>query len=369
MEGIEVGADWFERRLAVRFLRSARRLGLLLATAALALQSYLLLTYSEDFRSRAQRPLHRFQGMVRGDAPRPFVARALVPFVVRELGEKIPKERSESFLSPLKRLGFHVPRNVSVHGRRSIDPRHYAIWVYLAVGSLALLGEGIYRVLRHHYVGASGLFEAAAAGSLLLWPTLIAYGSFMIDAFTPTIVVWTLYAAIRFRWIAYSVLLSIAAFHKETMVAIPLAVGYLFYDRWPRRRTMTIVGLQVVGVVAVRAYLSFVVFGANPGSFIQFHLLGHNASLNVWRGFLPQMVLILVLVAGLVLRDFAEKPRGCKALAITVLPLLGMGVFSGYFDEIRQYAEGYPGLVCLAFPTLVNSFRSGLVRLRTEATV
>lgn len=346
--------------------RTAWRIVLLLVAATLALQSYLLLTYSQDYRSQAQRPLHRFDGMVSGSAPKPFVARVLVPFVVRSVGGAIPAERSEALVGALRNLGFHVPLSVTSTKYRRIDPRQYALWIGLAVASLVLLGEGIHRFLRLHYTGSPWVFETAAAASLLLWPMLIAYGSFMIDAFTPTIVVWTVYMAVRGRWVAYGALLLLAAFHKETMVVIPLAVGYLYHPSIPIRRSLILTGSSVAAMVAIRAYLSLVAFGANDGDFVQFHLFGHNASLNMWRGFVPQLVLILVLIAALVVRDLAEKPRACKALAITVLPLLAMGIFSGYFDEIRQYAEGYPGVVCLAFPTLANAFGRELVRVHSS---
>jgi hypothetical protein len=350
-----------------RYALTLRRVVLLLIASALAMQSYLLLTYSQDFRSKRQRPIAHFQGMINGDDSKPFVARVVVPFVVRTAGNLVPQERAEDFVTPLRRLGFHFPQKLSPPRKGHIDLRYYGVWMYLAIASLTLLGEGIYRVLRHYYDGPPILFEATAVASLILWPALIAYSSFMIDAFTPMIVVWTMLMAIKRRWPAYYLLLLLAAFHKETMVAIPMAVCYLYYYQRPWRRFLPVVALQIAGVLAIRIYLSFVVFGANEGTFVQFHLFDHNLSLDVLRTFLPTLVLILALVLGLVLKDFSHKPRGCKALAITVLPLLVFGALFGYLDEIRQYAEAYPGLVCLAFPTLVGALKSDLIHLRAES--
>ncbi len=329
------------------------------------MQSYLSLSYSETL-PRVQKPLHHFQGMVDGDARKPFVARILVPFVVRTAGDLIPQKLAEAFVSPLRGLGFHFPGSRKPAMRRHLDVRYYGVWMYLAIGSLILLGEGIYRVLRHYYNGPRILFEVTAAVSLVLWPLLISYASYMTDAFTPTIVVWTLFMAIRRRWLAYYLLLLMAAFHKETMVTIPLALGYLYYHERPWRKLLPLVALQIAGVLAIRIYLSFVVFSANEGSFVQFHLFDHNLSVDLLRNFLPTATLILTLILGLVLKDFREKPRGCKALASTVLPLLPAAILLGYFDEIRQYAEAYPGLVCLAFPTVVSALKGDLIQVRTE---
>jgi hypothetical protein len=349
-----------------RYGWSLARLALLLVAAALSMQSYLLLTYSQNHRSKGQRPLQHFQGMIKGDAAKPFVTRVLIPFAVRNVGDRIPKERAEDFVAPLRALGFHFPRDISPPRKGHINLRYYGVWMYLAIISLALLGEGIYRVLGYYYRGPPLLFAATAAAGLAMWPVLIAYSSFMIDAFTPTIVVWTMFMAIQRRWPAYYLLLFIASFHKETMITIPLALCYLYYHQRPWKRFFPIIALQVAGVLAIRLTLSFVVFGDNKGGLTQFHLFDHNLTLNLLRTFLPTVILILVLVIGLVLKDFSTKPRGFKAMAVTVFPLLILGFLFGYFDEIRQYAEAYPGLVCLAFPTLVAAIKSDAVELCPE---
>ena len=54
----------------------------LLVAASLSIQGYILLTYSQNYRSRTQRPLAHFQGMTKGTDAKPFVARALIPFIV-----------------------------------------------------------------------------------------------------------------------------------------------------------------------------------------------------------------------------------------------------------------------------------------------
>lgn len=345
---------------------TVRRVSLLLLAAGFALQSYLLLSHSQAYRPRATGPLRHFQDMVDGDGPRPFVTRALVPYAIRVTGDLVDPERIGIFVAPLRAMGFTFPRDTQPGLRGHIDPRDFAVWMYLAILSLFLLGEGIHRVLRYYYRGPPWLFEVAAAVSLLLWPVLISYASYLIDVFTPTLVMWTLYMAIRRRWLAYHALLILAAVHKETMIVIPLAVLYLDFNNRPWRRFLPIIGLQMAGVLAIRAYLSLSVFAENPGGLTQFHFFDHTLSANVWRMFAPEGVLIAVLLLGVVLRDLSSKPRGCKALAIVVWPLVLLGSFLGYFDEIRQYSEAYPGLVCLAFPTLASAFRRDIVQRRSE---
>lgn len=344
--------------------RTIRRAVLLTAASVFALQSYLLITQRRTHQLPHDGPIRHFQGVVDRTGPRPFVTRALMPSLIRVLGNRLPEKRLRALLAPLEAVGFRL-RHPARQGR--VDLADWAIWVWLALFSLVLLGEGIHRVLVHYYRGPPLLFDLTAAGAILLWPILVAYSSYLIDVFTPTLVVWTLYLAIRRRWTAYHLLLLVAAFHKETMVLIPMALAYLYFRQPPWPRFLGTVAIQVIVVLGIRVYLAWL-FRENPGGAIEFHLLDHNLSLNVWRMFAPRLILLVALLGGLVLKDLGQKPRGIKALAIVALPLLALAVPFGYIDEIRQYAEAYPGLVCLAFPTLIASILPGRV-VRRAASV
>ena len=346
-------------------LRTVLRTLLLFVVASIAIQSYLRLSYTKISNVYIQRPVQGFQGMVDGTADKPFVARALVPFVVRHLAGMIAPEGEAALVSPLQRLKVPLPEPIPPGRPGHVDLRSYAVWLTLAVGSMVLLADGVRATLNRYYEGPTILFDAMAAASVIAWPSLIWYANYIYDAFTPTVVVWTLLCAIRRRWLAYYGLLILAALHKETMVVIPLAVGYLYWREWPRRRLFAEIGLQVAGVAAIRLYLSAVVFAANGGPrFNAFWYDNHNVTVSVWLSFLPTAVIITALVVGLVLADWADKPRGLKAMALVVVPLLILAVPFGYVDEIRQYSEGYPGLICLAFPSLVNALNPGVVTRR-----
>ncbi len=108
--------------------------------------------------------------------------------------------------------------------------------------------------------------------------------------------------------------------------------------------------------------LSQLVFRHSPGQAFEFHLLDHNLDYTLPYLFLPKLTLIAAVVVGLCLRDWGAKPRPAKALALLGLPLIALGTVAGYVDEIRQYSECYPGLVALAFPTVMASLGHDVLR-------
>jgi len=303
-----------------------------------------------------------FDSLVDGTAHKPFVTRMLVFSYVRVAAAYASPQLISWLEQPLRWLGW---------GRLLYPPDfvsrpHLVLWYWMILGSLLLLVEGLRRFLRALYDAPAGTHLVWACVALSLWPLLHRYYAYPYDPFTPTIFCWTLYAAYRRRRVLYFGLLLLAALHKETAVAIPLAVAYMDRGTEPPLASAARAVGCCAGVLAVRLALSGLLFSDSVGGFVEFHLLSHN--LTWWR--LTQSwsvaLLLAVLIWALALRDWNTKPRGARAAALVVVPLLLLAVPFGFIDELRQYAEGLPGLAALAFPTVLGPLVTVSPRPRPE---
>ncbi|MFI5165196.1 MAG: hypothetical protein ACHQQS_01100 [Thermoanaerobaculales bacterium] len=293
-----------------------------------------------------------FEDMIQGTAHKPHVTRALIPLAVRAISHVLPPTATDALKRPLRMVGLEPVFFPDNHPE--INPVHYFVWVYLVIASLTLLGEGTRQFLATIYTGDSRLFLLGGALTVALWPLLACYTSYVYDPFTPTLVLWAFLAGMRRKWVAYYPLLLLAALNKETAIVVPLAVSYAISEGRSWRATAKRTLADVAIVAAVWGVLGKIVFRGNPGPVAEFHLLGHNLNYVILYLLLPQVALIAVLTVGLLLPDWRRKPRAAKALAFVAVPLVAAALCAGFLDELRQYSESLPGLVALAFPTLLS---------------
>ena len=294
------------------------------------------------------KPEAAFKSMVDGTAHRPYVTRALVPITIISLDGLLPDSAAESLTAPLLYLGFgrHLPKN-----GEGADLKQFAIWIYLCLLSMMLLGEGMRRFLKSVYDGPDLPFMLWGALSIGVWPSLACYTGYMYDPFTATLFLWTIFAAHKKSWRLYYLLLFLAAVHKETSLLIPLAVAFYYWPVLPRRRLLARLSAELALVIAVRLLLT-AIFLPNPGEHLETHLFEHNLNFLLAVHFTPKLLVIVLVVSGICLKDLGRKPRVAKAIALMLVPLAAMGFMVGFLDEIRAYSESYPGFMMLAFPTV-----------------
>lgn len=310
-----------------------------------------------------------FENMIMGTEQKPFVTRALVPWSLRVVGRVLPPHSAEGLKRPLRWAGLQPVFFPDAH--EELDPIHFFVWVYLVVASLSLLGIGMWHFLATIYRGSEWTFIAGAAVTIAIWPLLAGGSAYIYDPFTPTLVLWTYLVGIRRSWAWYYPLLALAALNKETAILVPIAVAYCLNGKVPRRATLRRLAIDLLLVAAIRLLLGLVVFGHNPGQLLEFHLLDHNLRYELIYLFLPKLSLLLVLVVGLCAAEWGRKPREAKALALLAVPLVGLALIAACVDEIRQYTECYPGLMAMAFPTVLaavgrDAFREQVDRNRCD---
>lgn len=284
-----------------------------------------------------------FADMVKGTAHKPFVARMLVPMLIKWLHVFLPQKILTFMQNGLLPFGFEFLLKYN-----RLNPNLLVIWYYLIIISYILFLVGMFYFLTALYNYSSWWIGCWSLLSLLLLPITSCYYGYIYDPFTPTLFLWTFYCGYKRKsW--YWPLLFLAVLHKETSVLLPMAV-WLSTDENKQHSHFFV--LQICLLFMVRFFISLVVFGDNNGNFVEFHLLDHNltifSELSIRSVFLS---ITFLVIAGYNLR---QKPRPAIAYAAMLIPLVAMAFMFGFIDELRQYAETIPGLMALALPTVTT---------------
>jgi len=290
-----------------------------------------------------------FSSLIDGTAHKPFVARMLV-FSYLKVAARVVDTDVVVLLEGIFRA---LDWERLVYSTAYVDRTHLVLWYAMILLSFLLLIEGMRRFLGMLYEAPNWARICWGAVVVLIWPMGHAYYAYPYDPFTPTLFCWTLYLACRGYRFSYLALLLLAAVHKETAVAIPLAVAYMEFGRKPMGRLLLTTAAAVGAVLAIRLFISYVVYADSVGLLVGWHLV-HNLNPRFLATFSPTAALILLLVYGLGLRDWRQRPVAARGAFLVVVPLLALALPFGLIDEIRQYAECLPGLFALAFPTVLG---------------
>jgi hypothetical protein len=295
----------------------------------------------------------RFLDMVEGTAYRPFVYRILLPATTRVISNLTP----EPVIQASSRMveGNSYLRKAFAHFGWETS----AAYPYLVASALMLLsfmGFAHYTgrlAIRVCDVGDTYRMRALlAVGVLLGLPPFFSYTAFIYDP--PQLFLFTLalFLLASQRIWAFVVTFGFCCLNKETAVLLLLVFAFTSYRLMSRKRYLTIlIGLSV-WYLLVRVVIAFV-FRANPGVFVEFHLLDHNLRLLMMDWSFTDLVTCLVLVA-LVFYRWSEKPDFLRVSFVVVLaPMVVLSLFLGYLDEWRGYYEAYP----LAFGLAVDTIR------------
>ncbi len=192
-----------------------------------------------------------------------------------------------------------------------------ATTVYLA---FALVNAIILRRLSHTYDWGTLLF-----GALFLWCLLAE------------------------RPVAFTLLMPVATFNKETAVLYALAFLLANLERLPLRRNLTLFALQIAGFLVVyggeRLY-----FASNPGTWMEIHLRGQiylfteHINLGLLFGLLGAVVLAFY--------RFPDKHPVLRAACIIIPPWAVLFLLGAVPREIRDTFEILPLLVLMTMQSL-----------------
>jgi hypothetical protein len=149
------------------------------------------------------------------------------------------------------------------------------------------------------------------------------------------------------------------------LLTLVFAIHHGRRARLERALLVRLLAFQAFVFLAVKSGLA-VVFADNPGGVVEFHLLDHNLPLLRSAG--VSAIVPWLAIALCILYRRSEKPQFLRDALWILVPLLGLTLFLGYIDELRDYYEVYPVVVLLLAQTAAMLL--GLpVRGRTTAPV
>lgn len=269
----------------------------------------------------------RLLDMVHGTAWRPYVTRALVPFVA-------------NLASAATALLF---------GR---FPHSEYLFVTLAMAA-SLIGfqSGLRRLFRATYMAGDAAIRVTALAALAALPLTFGPFSRQIYDFT-TLWMFALTLALMYqqRWSLYLAWFAVATVNKETSVLLALVFLFHFIQRkrMPLARIASLLAAQALIFIAIRGLIAYI-FRDNPGGVVEINWENHNQQVLLDPRMMSKRLFLLIAVAAFGAWHWREKSSFLRDAFIVLAPvLLIMGVTVGQVDEIRAYYEIYPLVVVMA---------------------
>ena len=297
-----------------------------------------------------------FGDMVYGRAPKPFVTRVLVPWMIRAAGTVTPRT-----------LRAKIEQSV----RRSLTTDGKPEWLYeypfeftMAKNIILLFAIGFAFAL--WWLARLTLDVPAAAADvipvvvLFALPGFYGFASHLYDF--PTLCLFTLGLALiaaRRPWL-YAVVFVAAVLNKETALLLTLVWAISESHRHKPKQLAIGIGLQVATWGLIRGGLSLA-FSGNPGNLLSLHLLRNIQMLAIpgnWFRFravtdwliLPagfNVLYVLGFVAALLaLRKASRFLKDAFWMAVPVFLLIWL--FANV-DEMRDYYELLPVVALVLF--------------------
>jgi len=300
-----------------------------------------------------------FANIVYADAPKPFVYRALAPFLVRSLTYLTPQSAKLEIENVVRSKDI-----LQIFGFKMNYATEY-FWAFIIL-YLSVLGFAFImrKFVTAFYRSPSFLADFAPVAALVCLPLL---GSYFIYDY-PNLLIFTtcLLFLIKNDLRLFYPVFIVACFSKETSVLIPFIL-LLNISRYQNRKVFwfNLIAQSLIWVT-IFGLLRYV-FKDNPGQFLEIHLLGHNLAhltnpANLFRftaNVLPKGLNIF-LVASLVILTamyWKSKPVFLRRSLFILVPMLGLALIFGWIEETRMYIESLPICFTLCLHSTLKIFK------------
>lgn len=287
-----------------------------------------------------------FGQMIDATASRPYVTRALVPFVVRTTAAALP-ESATSFIADHMR-GRRLVRTLGWEDPRLVE---YAVATVVFVACFVGFAFVLRRLAAVVYDFPAGFRDLAPLIALAALPLCFRYYSYPYDPATLLLFSLGVLFIVEARDGPFMVALVLAALNKETSILLVLLYTWNRIASG-RGRVVLHAGLVMLVWCGVRVILELV-FRDHPGAIAETHL-DHTVWLfTEFPARLWYALAVVALLAAAIVSGWKESPRFARAgLLLTVLPLFAAALFFGFVDELRGYYEAAPFIFLLALPGL-----------------
>lgn len=287
--------------------------------------------------------------MVSGEAHKPFVYRALLPFLIRLTFLAVP----EAVESGMNQFLNTTSWGLYMKNFLGYNPNHMALYL-IAMGYMTLSLAAFTRTLRsllHGLYAAPRLFgELLSLLSLVLIPYHFAnFYCYIYDFSTLFLFTLGLTLMAQRKWRAFLCVFLLACLNKETTILLTFVfvLHYWREERLKRPLFYKLLGLQLALFFCVKLFL-FWTFRHNPGGMLEFHLFDHNLYNIVHRPYLFSIWLRLLAICAIVLPyKWSSQPVFLRD-ALWMFPVLfGLDFLFGLLDELRTYLEVYPVILLM----------------------
>ena len=304
----------------------------------------------------------RFADMLQGTAYRPFVCRTLVPTAVRLLSSPVP-------------AAVRVWAIQAVESNQELEAtRAGLMWEKDYLVEYAIASVLIYAALLGFLWAFGYLFDAVyhpslscrrvvTLAALAILPTMFRYINYIYDL--PTLFLFTLGLGlmVRRRWGVFLAVYGLACLNKETTILLTM-IFVLYYfpgERMGRIQFGRLLAWQGLIYVPIRLGL-FYIFRNAPGSVVEYQL-PHNFHLLARTYLLSDVFILLALILS-IFYHWRQKPLFLRRSMSIMIPLLGLTLFFGFLDELRDYYEAYPVMILLGAQTFAELIGVELGTLR-----
>lgn len=280
-----------------------------------------------------------FADMIYGRAHRPYVARALVPTVVRTATALVPLACRQA----LSDYGRTKPWVRGELARLHWEPEYlteYLLAMVVMYGALLGLVASVRMLFDELYVAPSWFRDAVSLATMLSLGLGFEYCAYIYDFATVFLFALGLLLMVRRQWGVYVGLFALACLNKETTILLTLVFAVHFWRRKDigRRHFWGLIAAQAGIWLVSRLALGYA-FAANPGGTVELHL-ADNLWLLQHRSF--HILALFVATVGLIAYRWREKPEFLRNATWVVAALVPLIAFFGMMDELRAWYEVFP---------------------------
>jgi len=332
--------------------------GMIVAVASYMIVSSLVLNLALTYGKFHNQERHRLSRMVYREADRPFVCRALVPFVVYTLTSATPSAIRAKIEHVMSSRGSFAC--APIEEGRATEFVWTMLVIYISLIGFATTMRWLIITIYH-----PPDIVAAVAPLLALACLPLAECFFMYDYAGLFLFTFCIGAIVAGKWRLYYPAFVASCFNKETAILLPLIIILNRHDPGIARSWWKHVSVQVIIWLLIITILRFI-FRHNGGVDAEFHLFDYNIPfltnpLNFLKFsyvILPRglNLFILVPMAYMILKDWYSKPIFLRRSLLIAVPLVLLAFLMGYLDETRIYFEVLPIWFLLALYTYLRMF-------------
>ena len=283
--------------------------------------------------------------MLNATAYRPFVYRALVPFVANKINSSIPEETRNTITRVTENNTMLKP----IFSDRKW-PIKYANEYYIVLVLMYASLWGFVFSFKYFFRGlfktSERFIDAVSVLTILGLPCLYWPYVYIYDFTTLFLFTFGLATMVRCKWIAYLFIFALACINKETTILLTCIYAiHFFKDQKLKVSTYIILLLiQIAMFVSIKIFID-TLFIRNPGDLVDFWL---KRNITLLLSPYPIVLYLQWLALGFfVIYKWSEKPLFLKRGLLILIPLLGTTLFWGWINELRDYYEAYPIVILL----------------------